>query len=342
MTSLLATLVLAQAAAGAPPSDAAADFTWTPIIDAFAQYAARWPTDAEASNDFSVPRVHLGAEAGWRGASARVLLEGVYSTQGGALVGVAGDSVVVRLREAWGGYRWRFLEAKLGMVPTLLVPELEQAWRFRELTPTGLESNRLMAPADLGGLLLGHLPADYGWVGVGVTNGEGYASRELNPGKNFEVTAAVHPLPGGRFWPVTLVASAMFGSTGVVESATQRYGGAALWSGRKLGVSLSGFGVNGYQGDATKVGYQLEGGVRGELFEHLLLAARAQYFRRDVSRDDWLLEVLGAVGVRVAFLETFVSVVRTVLAAETRAALPGTDGTELRLVLRVRWPPLQP
>lgn len=336
MTWLITSLVLAQAAA---TSDAP---VFTPYVDAFAEYGARWPSDGPAANTFSVPRVHAGVEAAWKGATARVLLEGVYSTQGGALVGVAGDSVVVRLREAWGGYRWRFLEAKLGMVRTLLVPELERAFRFRELTPTALESNRILAPADLGGVLLGHLPADYGWVGVSVTNGEGYASRELNPGKNVELVAAVHPLPSGRFWPVTLVGTAVFGSTGVVESATQRFGGAALWSGRKLGVSLSGFAVNGYLGDAARRGYQLEGSVRGELFDHLLLAARAQYFRRDATRDDWILEAMGAVGARVSFVEAFVAVVRTALSSEARAALPGTDSTDVRLVLRVRWPPLQP
>ncbi len=194
--SLLTLLVLAQADAvpdaGSGPGPlitvdagvitiAQSPLTWTPIVDAFGEFLARSPRDGVPFNAFSVPRVQAGLEAGWKGASARVLVEGVYATQGGALIGVAGDSVVVRLREAWGGYRLFFLEAQLGLVPTLVVPEVERAFLFRELSADGLESYRIKAPADFGANLRAHLPGKYGWVGVSVTNGEGYTSRRQEP-----------------------------------------------------------------------------------------------------------------------------------------------------------------
>jgi hypothetical protein len=191
--------------------------SWTPIIDAFGEFQARFPRDAAPFNAFTVPRVQVGVQADWKGASGRVLLEGVYATQGGALIGVAGDSVVVRLREAWGGYRWKFLEAQLGLVPTLVVPEVE----------------------------------------------------------------------------------------------------------RRRALLLQGF-------------------ARAELFGRLLLAARVHLFNRDLTQEDQVLEIVGGVGVKAEPVELFLAVHRTSLSGAARTSLPGVDSTDVRVVVRVRWPPVSP
>lgn len=327
-------------AAPAPAPSLLTELAWTPIIDAFGEFGARWPTDAAPSNAFSVPRVQVGVEASLRGVHARVLLEGVYGTAGGALLGVAGDSVVVRLREAWGGYRWRFLEAQLGLIPTLTVPEVERAFLFRELAPDALEGQRLIAPADFGGTVRASFPRGYGFAAVSVTNGEGYAQRELNGAKNVELTAVVHPLPRGSLAPLTALGTARFGSTGTATTRADRFGGAVLWQGPKLGLGFSAFAVNGYLDDGARRGVLLQGFARGELFGHLLLAARAHFFARDLTQADTVLELLGAVGVKVGPLDTFLAVQRTSLGGFARGALPGVEATELRLVLRVRWPSL--
>jgi hypothetical protein len=331
--------------AGASPVDAgvpADALQWTPLIDAFGELQARFPRDTAPFNAFSVPRVQLGVQASWKGASGRVLLEGVYATQGGALIGVAGDSVVVRLREAWGGYRFLFLEAQLGLIPTLVVPEVERAFLFRELSADGLESYRIKAPADFGGTLRAHLPGKYGWVGVSVTNGEGYTSRELNTQKNVEVAAAVHPLPAGALEPLTVLGLAMVGSTGPSAARANRYGGGLLWQGPKLGAGVTVATVDGWLDDGSRRGLLVQGFARGELFNRLLLAARVQSFRRDVTQDDSVLELIGAVGVKAEPVELFLAVHRTALSGLARTALPGVDSTDLRLVVRVRWPPLYP
>jgi hypothetical protein len=213
---------------------------------------------------------------------------------------------------------------------------------FRELGPTALEGYRLLAPADLGALVRATLPGGFGWVGAAVTNGEGYTSRELNPGKNVEVAAAVHPLPAGRWWPVTLVAGASFGSSGLPEIATHRFGGAAMWAGRQLGVSAGLFGIFGLDGDAAQRGYVFEVTARGMLFEHVLLAARWQYLRRSTTFDDAVMDVMGAVGGRLSFVELFFAVGRTTGIGAARTALPGNDATQVRLVARARWPELNP
>lgn len=104
---IFASLLLAAALnqtpdGGVSPLD---DLHWRPQVDLFAEYQWQQARGAPAFNAFNVPRAQLGVEAEWRGVIARVLFEGVYSTQGGALIGTAGDSIVARLREDWDGYQ---------------------------------------------------------------------------------------------------------------------------------------------------------------------------------------------------------------------------------------------
>lgn len=344
IAAALTALLLSQAEldagvdAGTPSS--LESLKWSPIIDAFGEYQARFPKDAAQSNTFLVPRVQAGVQAEWKGASARVLLEGVYATQGGALIGVAGDSVVVRLREAWGGYRWHFLEAQLGLVQTLVVPEVERGFLFRELSPDGLESYRLKSPADLGANLKAHLPAGYGWLGVSVTNGEGYTSRELNTGKNLEAAAAVHPLPRGVLEPLTVLGFAMVGTTGPSSALANRFGGGVLWQGRSLGAGFTVTSIAGWLDDSSRRALLLQGFARGELFGRLLLAARVHLFNRDLTQDDRVIELIGGIGVKAEPLELFVAVHHTSLSGIARTSLPGVESTDVRVVVRVRWPPL--
>lgn len=311
---------------------------FTPRADAFGEYAARFPTAGPGANAFSIPRVQLGLDGSWYDASARVLLEGAYATTGGALIGISGDSVVVRMREAWGGYRFKFLEARFGLVPTLAIPELERGFRFRELTPDGLENTRLLAPADFGATLKATLPMGFGFVGAAVTNGEGYTSRELNDGKNVEITALIRPLALTRFPNLEVLALASFGTSGLPAIPTTRIGGGVQWSSLRLGLGATAFYARGLLLDPSREGMLVQGFVRGTLFDHLLLTARAQYFNRSLAGKDAVFEALAGVGGQVAFLEAFVAYVRTVTLFDARAALPGVDGNEVRVVIRARWP----
>ncbi len=337
MSWLLLSLVLAQPDAGSPEPAPLPLPTFAPRADAFGEFSGRFPTDGPALPVFSVPRVQLGLDANWLDATGRVLVEGAYATNGGALIGVQGDSVVLRVREAWGGYRWQFLEARFGLIPTLLIPELERGFRFRELTADGLESNRLLAPADFGGSLRGYLPRDLGWVGVAVTNGEGYTSRELNPGKNVDLTALVRPLQTLGL-PLEVLLLGAFGSSGLPEVPTTRVGGGVQWSGPVLGAGASGFWAKGLLADPAREGALFQGFVRVTLFEHLHLTARGQWFQRSFTTDDALFEGFAGVGGSAAFVEGLVAYVRTLTLGAARASLPGVDAHEVRVVVRFRWP----
>jgi hypothetical protein len=333
MTSLLVAVLLLQA----PPDAGVVDMpTFSPVLDAFGSYQVRIPSEGPVWNSFQVPRVHVGVLAQWHGVEARVLLEGVYASQGGALLGVAGDSLVVRLREAWGGYTWRFLEARLGLVRSLLIPEQEAAWRFRSLAADALESFNLNAPADFGATLRANLPNQLGFVAVGLTNGEGYASRELNPQKNVEVAAVLKPFK----IPLSAQGVAIVGSQGVPASMTNRFGGGLTWNSDTLGLGVHAYSVQGLLQDGARRAFLVQAFARATLFEHLLVAGRVAHLSRDLARDDSQLELLGALGFGIGPLESFVAVARTSLFGAAAGALPGTESTDVRVIVRVKWLPV--
>lgn len=338
---IFASLLLAAALnqtpdGGVSPLD---DLHWRPQVDLFAEYQWQQARGAPAFNAFNVPRAQLGVEAEWRGVIARVLFEGVYSTQGGALIGTAGDSIVARLREGWGGYQWRFLEARAGMVPTLAVPALEKAWGLRAVAADALESQQLMAPADLGAWVKATLPFRLGWLGAAVSNGEGYTQRELDARKTVELALLIHPVPAWQ--KLAALVAYQNGTTGTASLRADRFGGGLWWDGPRLGLGANAFWLAGFSDDGGRRGVLVQVYARATLFDRLLLGARAHWLDRDLAgtANNSIVDVTGSVGVRIAEpLELFAVLHRALPSALARNALPGSDLTELRLTLRVRWP----
>jgi hypothetical protein len=310
-------------------------------LEVFAQYGIR-VTDTRGDSDwfhlFEVPRAHGALTADYDTVRARVVVEAVRSASEGALIGVAGDSLVLRLREAYAGWRpWPWLSGSFGVVPTLTVPELDATFRMRAVAATPLEATGLASPADLGATVRAELPRGYGWVGVGGYNGEGYNGRELNRGKNLEAAAEVHPLPLGAARPLAVFASYVAGSTGTGRARADRLTGALLWQGDWLRAGVA----------ATYAwGVEDAGGVRsvlGDVFVHtepyprLLLGVRGSLWLRNTDADDdQVIQVTGAVGYRVAVpLEVFLATTRSLPAELAQDALPGSDFWDFRLVSRV-------
>ncbi len=223
----------------APPTEAATRGT-SKIragLEVFAEYNYRrtlGPGDSSTwFHQFDVPRVHGAIEGEYddklRG---RLLLEAVRSASEGALVGVAGDSLVVRVREAYGAYKVLApVEISAGVIPTLTIPELDGTWMLRAIAPSGIEANGLGAPADLGAKVRVEAPDHYGWAAVAATNGEGYAGRELNRGKSIEGAIEVHPLPDGALLPLGIFFSYNAGSIGTVSARADRLTSGLVWQG---------------------------------------------------------------------------------------------------------------
>jgi hypothetical protein len=312
-------------------------------LEVFAQYAFRNTGAPDGSRSwfhaFDLPRAHASISGENDLFSARLLLEGVRSTEDGALVGVARDSIVLRLREAWGQVApWPWLEVRGGLVPTLTMNELDGTWMLRVIAPSGLESAGLASPADLGLTLRAQLPARYGWAGVGAYNGEGYASRELNRGKNLEAAAVVHPLPDGAALPLGVFVSYVLGSRGAELARANRLTAALLWQGDRMrgGVSFTyAWGVELTSDQRAAVG---DAFVRVEPVERLLVGLRGSLWVRDTQAPaaDQILTVHGSVGWRFADpFELHTAVTRSSPTSAAHAASPGAEHWEARLAARV-------
>lgn len=328
----------------APPSEAAAHGTGRVRagLEVFAQYSYL-RTMGPGANDtwfhvFDVPRVHGAIEGEWKEIRGRVLLEATRSASDGALIGVSGDSLVLRLREAYAAYRpVPSLEVAGGIIPTATVPELDGTWMLRAVAPSAAEANGLLVPADLGARVRFDIPRDYGFVSANVTNGEGYTSRELNRGKTIEAAGEVHPLPATTLRPLGVFGSYVAGSTGTVSARADRATGGLVWQGKRVrgGAFFTyawGFGQLGTQRAMAASAF-----VRVEPVRRVLLGLRADHMVRSTAGPtDTVTTVIGSVGYRVAEpLETFLAVSRALPSTRAEAELAGADHWDLRVIARV-------
>jgi hypothetical protein len=343
-------LTLAASAAGAQvaplpaaPATAAGStgITVRPGLEAFAQYGLRLTnTDAgelETFHQFDVPRVHASLQAEYDHVRARLVLEAVRSASEGALLGVAGDSVLLRVREAWGGWSSPRFDVRAGVVPTLTVPEVESTWGLRAVTPTPLEATRLVAPADLGLTARFMLPGGRGSVALGAYNGEGYAQREFNRGKNVEAMVLFRPAPGTAAEPLVLLASYVLGTSGLGDTRADRFTGAALWRGARVRGGATFTWAMGADDRPERESWLAEAFVAAEPVASLLLGARVLRWQRDVTVDtDRVTSVVATVGWRVARpWEVFLAGTRSIPGGRAALALPGSDHWDLRAVSRV-------
>ncbi|MFO0590767.1 MAG: hypothetical protein U0441_24705 [Polyangiaceae bacterium] len=315
-----------------------------PGMDVVAAYSFRMTLSNAAPmqwfHAFEVPRAIASARVSAGPATSAIAVEGVYSSSEGALVGVAGDSFVVRVREASVGYRlstWLAVDA--GIVPTLVIPTLDTAMGLRALAAASVEQQGILSPADLGLSAKVAFPKGYGFAAAAVYNGEGYTNRELNRGKNVELAALVRPSPGTALAPLGLFASYQNGSTGTGLSRADRVTGALLWEGERVRGAAAFTYAFGVQDVGARQAAILDVGVRGEPIVRWILAARAQaYFRDMKSSGDRLVLVTGATGVRIAPpLEAFVALTRSLPGGAAAVSLPGSDYWEGRTAVRLAF-----
>ncbi|MCA9600058.1 MAG: hypothetical protein KC776_42435 [Myxococcales bacterium] len=315
-----------------------------PGLEVFAQYAYRRTLDESGRSQwfhqFDVPRVHLALDAEAEDAHGRVLIEAVRSASEGALIGVAGDSWVMRLREAYAGYSKYGFEGRAGVVPLLTIPELEGTWMLRAVAPDPRESSGLLTPADVGANVRYTLPKDYAWVGVGAQNGEGYTNRELNRGKNAEAAASIHPLPAGPLKPLAVFVGYQLGSSGTGLARADRATGALLWQGDMIRAGASATYAWGTKDDGSQRSWIADGFIRAEPIEHLLFGVRGSFWVRDTRKDpagkDTVAMVTGAAGYEIATpLTAFAAFTRSLPTDRARTAVPESDYWEARLISRI-------
>lgn len=336
--------VLVPIGKAAPPTEAATRGRGNVRagLEVFAQYTARNTIDLDRNSSFfhlfELPRAHAAIEGEYQGAKGRVVLEATRSAAEGALLGVAGDSFVMRVREAYAGYRaFDMLEISAGVVPTLTIPNLDGTWMMRAVAPSVLEQNGLLASADLGARAKLDLPAGYGFLAVGAYNGEGYTSRELNRGKNIEGALEIHPVPRGALAPLGVFASFSGGSTGTTLARANRLVSGLVWQGARVRGGAIFAHAWGLADLGTAKALALSAFVRVEPVDRLYLGARFDHVVRDTVADplDAKSTVWGTVGYRILDpLEGFVAIARSVPTRRAEDEAPGQNFWDLRVVGR--------
>ncbi|MBS2032379.1 MAG: hypothetical protein JST54_31075 [Deltaproteobacteria bacterium] len=332
-----------EAAAPAPSSEPTIlGVSLKPGLELFGQYDYIDTFNSDGSRNwfsqFDVPRAWGSLDAEKGTVRGRMLIEATRSASDGALLGVAGDSFVMRVREAWAGWRpIPELDAQVGVVPTFAIAELDQAWMTRAVAPSLLETTSLAHAADLGASARFTAPRGYGWAGAAILNGEGYEERELNRGKNLELAAELRPAPDTVAGPLAIFADFENGSQGTARVPVTRLTLALLWQGIRIragGTSTLAWGVDG-DGAAQSRLYELF--VRGEPIPRLIFAARLSRYQRDATvADDRLDSGLASVGFRAADpLELFLVAQRTSPGAAAASALTGNDTFDVRFVAHV-------
>jgi hypothetical protein len=310
-------------------------------LEAFVAYdlsIAPTSTGTEWFHSFEIPRAHASVTGLYGPVQARLVLEAVRSASEGALLGVAGDSFVMRLREASAGYRLgKWLAIDAGVVPTLTIPELDGTFSLRAVAATPTESTGLGSPADLGATVRFNFPANYGFVAVGAYNGEGYTGRELNRGKNLEAAVEFHPAASTVARPLAVFASFVNGSTGTGSARANRLTTALLWQGRRVRAGADFVYAWGVAENGAQRSYLIDGFVRVEPIDRLLFGARGFSWLRDTKQaSNRVTAVTGAAGYRIADpLEAFLAVTRTLAGTKAAEALPGVDRWDIRIIGRV-------
>lgn len=317
-----------------------------PGLEVFGQYAFRNSGGGVGwFHEFDVPRVHGALTANVRDVTGRVVLEGVRSASEGALLGVAGNSLVLRLREAFAGYRLPVgtgaFHVAAGVVPTLAVPELEGTWTLRAVTPSPEERTGLLTPADVGVTGKLELPNNHGFIAIGAYNGEGYTNRELNRGKNAELAVSFHPLPAGPLLPLALFAAFQTGSSGTGKTRNDRLSAGLLWQGARVRAGATANHAWGLADDGAQTSLLFDGFLRVDPWSELILGTRASYWIRDTRSQpgggaDSVFQLVGAAGWNVSpNLQPFLAVSYNKPTARAEVSLPGSDYVELRAIARV-------
>ena len=329
----------------APPTEAGTHGTG-PIragLEVFAEYRYR-QTDAPVDgsswfHEFDVPRVHGAIEGEYENAKGRVLIEAVRSASEGALIGVSGDSFVLRVREAYGSYRLlNSIDIAAGVIPTLAIPDLDGTWMMRAVAPSALESSGLASAADLGAHVKYELPQKYGWVALAAYNGEGYTSQELNRGKNIEAAFEVHPVPVGPLLPFGVFLSYTNGSEGTVSARADRLTTGLVWQGERVRGGLSFTYAWGVAQSGTQRAILGSAFVRVEPIKRVLVGARYDAWARDVgvAPNDEISTAWLTAGYRVADpIEVFLAGSRSLGTTRADAEVPGSDAWTLRVIGRV-------
>jgi len=201
-------------------------------------------------SEFALDRGEVGLVLGYGGwAGGEIRVESIRSAGPGSVMGIDQNSLVVRMKRAWGFAGAELgairIEAQGGLIVDPWIGALERTYAFRDFAPTLAERATYFDTSDLGGaLVLGAGEDDRLRFSLAVTNGEGRNQIEQNDGKNLTAVVsarlATFPLLGG---PMSLFAhlAGRDGSVGAASAQNRRLAAAVAVAGgpsRGVGVEV--------------------------------------------------------------------------------------------------------
>ncbi|MFN3200820.1 MAG: hypothetical protein ACE366_20645 [Bradymonadia bacterium] len=232
----------------------------------FAGYAMDEVPDGETFDEFFLERAQVGVRGRWTPElGAELRLEAVRAATPDSVVGVDGDSLVMRVKRARVSWQLVLLGAQFrvegGLAPDIWIETLERAYRLRGVASTLVQRGGFSDQADLGVIVGAQLFSGKLRLMASLTNGEGRNEREQNSGKNATVVASVKALTG-RLWggPLDVSLHGMYrsGSRGVGLARDDRLGGAVTVLHPRVGLGVAYTAADGYAGRATLEATALE------------------------------------------------------------------------------------
>jgi hypothetical protein len=261
----------------------------------------------EPMNELRLDRAEVGTGLTWKPAARLetggiVAVEAIRSAGPQSVTGIDGDSLIVRLLEAYGHAAVHVgpidLGARAGLVPERWIEQLEKGYDTRGFDAIGSDRTRMFDRSDIGATLTAS-----GWDGlvdidVSVVNGEGRAQRELNRGKNITAIATARPLRREhRKGPIVVAIHGGFrdGSLGLASIADRRGMAAATFASPWVYAGFEYVHALGYAGRGELRANTMGGWISGRILPRWL-GALAKYDRthQDLSTQSAVIHTVGA------------------------------------------------
>lgn len=297
---LLATSLAAQLPVAARGAGACLSHTSSAGLDtaAYARVGARFEGLFAEAGDFHELRLDRAELGGCvvhdSGAGLLVGVEAVRSAGPDSLIGIDGDSIIVRLEYAVGYYRLALgpgvLRVQAGLVPDAWVHTLERHYDLRGTSPLLSEGAELYETSDLGATLAYAVLDGRLSLEVAYGNGEGATEVEQNTGKNLTVVLSGAPLVIellGAPLTVGLHASLRDGSLGVAEIRNHRLAGAVTVVHPRLRAGAELVHARGYRGRGEIEALGLGVWLAGTLVDPWLgVSTRLDLLEADLDASD--------------------------------------------------------
>jgi hypothetical protein len=251
----------------------------------------------EGFSEFVLDRGEIGTGLTWKPlqrveGGVVLAVEAVRSAGPQSLIGIQGNSLVVRLLETYGNLAIHAspidIGLRVGLVPERWIQQVEKGYDTRGLLALGSDDGRFFDRSDLGATL-----TLSGWKGLveldlEYFNGEGRAQQELNAGKNTTVMATVSPLRRQtKKGPMTLSLRGGYrdGSLGVASLRNHRGAAAATFASPWAYAGFEYAHALGIDGQPGVVANTLAGWASGHVWAPWI-GLMAKYDRTQQNLDD--------------------------------------------------------